>query len=103
MKKDAPEGTPLISLKQHNKDRYIDQFRKTQAAFFAKPSTMKEVAKAVGIDRANACWYVRDLRQAGAIWLIRKGECPITHYPSVGFYSTNPKYAAKLPKQLSLF
>ena len=104
MKKDAPESTPLISLKQEqHKDTHLDQFNQTKAAFFSTPRTMMEVARMVGIDRANVCWYVRNLRKANGIYLIRKGDCPETHWPGVGFYSTDPKYAAKQPKQLSLF
>ena len=99
----APEGAPDNSLKTQRKDTYSDQFRKCQVAFYAKPSTMMEVARQVGCDRANVCWYLRDLRRAGRVWLIRKGTCPITRWDGVGFWSTNEKYAEGQPKQLELF
>jgi len=103
-KKEAPsEGATFVSVEIQRKDTKLYQFQQTQVAFFSEPKTMMQAAKQVGIDRANVCWYVRDLRKEAAIWLIRKGICPITRADSVGFYSTNPKYAENLPKQLSLF
>jgi len=98
-KKEAAEA----ATETQHKDTKLYQFQQTQVAFFSLPATMMQVAKAVGIDRANVCWYVRELRNAGAIWLIRKGTCPITRWDGVGFYSTNPKYAEGLPQQLKLF
>lgn len=86
-----------------HKDKKLDQLKQTQLAFYAEPVTMMEVARNVGIDRANVCWYVRDLRKAGVIWLIRKGICPVTRWPGVGFWTTNPKFTEGQPKQLSLF
>ncbi len=103
-KKGAPESAPLDSLKQQqDKGKHLDQLKQTQLAFFTEPSTMMEVARKVGIDRANVCWYVRDLRKVGAIWLVRKGVCPITRYPGVGFWTTDPKLVENQPVQLSLF
>ncbi len=91
-KKGAPESAPLNSLKQQqDKDKHLDQLKQTQLAFFPEPKTMMQVAREVGIDRANVCWYERDLRRAGAIWLVRIGRCPITHHPRVKFFTTNPK------------
>ena len=98
----APESAP-VSFETQRKDTHYYQFQQTQVAFFSEPRTMMWTAKQVGIDRANVCWYVRDLRTAGAIWLIRKGKCPITHAKGVGFWTTNPKYAEGLPQQLKLF
>ena len=96
-------GAATVSLESQRKDTHFDQLKQTQIAFFAQPQTMMQIARQVGIDRANVCWYVRDLRKAGAIWLIRKGICPITRADGVGFWSTNPKFAESLPKQLELF
>ena len=101
-KKGTPEGAP-VSFETQHKDTKLYQFQQTQVAFFSSPATMMQVAKAIGIDRANVCWYVRDLRKVGAIWLIRKGTCPVTRWDGVGFWTTNPKYAEGLPKQLTLF
>ena len=98
----APESAP-VSLEHQRKDTKLYQLQQTQVAFFSEPKTMKQVSEQVGIDRANVCWYVRDFRMAGAIWLIRKGICPITRADGVGFWTTNPKYAEGLPKQLTLF
>ena len=102
-KKEAPcEGAPVNSETQH-KDTHFFQFQRTQIVFFEQPRTMMEAAKIVGCDRANTCRYVATMRKEGVIWLIRKGTCPVTRWDGVGFWSTNPKYAEKLPVQLSLF
>ena len=96
--KKAPEGAPT-----QGKDTHIDQFNQTKAAFFSEPKTMMMAAKEINVDRSNICWYIRDLRKINAVWIVKVDKCPITGYPHVGFYSTDPKYAAKQPKQLSLF
>ena len=102
LKSPAQDGQGLI--KQQDKGtNYFAQLQKTQMEFFSSPKTMMQVAKSIGIDRANICWFVRDLRKAGAIWLVRKGPCPITRYPTVGFYTTNSKIVETQPKQLTLF
>ena len=99
-KKEAPEGA---TIETQRKDTYSDQFSKTQIAFFVKPSTMMEVARQIGCDRANVCWYLRDLRKAGRVWITRIGMCPVTRHRRVQFWTTNPKYVENLPKQLELF
>ena len=99
-KKEAPEGA---ATETRGKDTNYFQFQQTQIAFFSQPVTMMQAAKSVGIDRANVCRYVATLRKEGAIWLIRKGICPVTRWTGVGFYSTNPEYAKNQPQQLKLF
>ena len=102
-KKEAPCEGATVNSETQGKDTIYYQFQQTQVAFFAQPQTMMQIARQIGIDRANVCWYVRELRKACAIWLIRKGKCPITKCNGVGFWTTNPKYADNLPVQLSLF
>ena len=102
-KTSEPEGSPEISLESQDKDRHFRQLQQTQIAFFSQPITMMQAAKKVGVDRANVCRYVDVMRKAGAIWIIRKGTCPITRDRRVQFLSTNPKYAEGQPKQLELF
>ena len=96
--KKAPEGAPT-----QGKDKYLNQLKQTQIAFYREPVTMKQVTVTTGIVREHICRYVKTLKKANAIWLIRIGKCPITGHPRVQFLTTDPKYAANLPKQLSLF
>jgi hypothetical protein len=98
----VPESAPVISLESRNKDTKLYQLQQTQLAFFSQPKTMMQVAKQVGVDRANTCRYVATMRKVGAIWLVRKGICPVTRWPGVGFYTTNPILAPKHPVQLQL-
>ena len=85
------------------KDKYLNQLKQAQIAFFEYPKTMKMVAKQINCDRANVCRYKATMSKSGAIWLISKGVCPITRHAGVGFYSTNPSYAESLPVQSKLF
>jgi len=81
----------LPDLKNTHKDtRFLAQMQTVFAEFAKKPQTMKEVEVRTGIDRASICWYVRDMRKSHTIARIAVGQCPITGYPTVGFYTTNP-------------
>lgn len=42
------------------------------------PKTMLQVANETGIERANICWEVHDLRKQGAIYHLGRGICPIS-------------------------
>ena len=86
-----------------SKDTKLYQLQQIQIAFFSHPKTMMQASRQVGIDRANTCRYVAEMRKAEAIWPIRKGICPITKHSGVVFYSTNSKYAENLPQQAKLF
>ena len=97
------KATKAATIETRGKDTHYFQFQQTQAAFFSQPQTMKQVACTTGIDRSNICRYVASLRKESTIWLIRKGICPITRHPGVGFYSTNPKFVENQPQQLNLF
>lgn len=81
------EGLPPII---HENKHFLQQFQTVFAEFARQPQTMKEVEVRTGIDRAYICWYVRAMRKAKTIAKLRVGPCPITHYPYVGFYTTNP-------------
>ena len=102
-KTSTPEGAPAMCAKSSDKDTHYSQINKTQIAFFDKPKTMKQAYVATGIVREHICRYVKKLSEEGALWLMYKGRCPITHRNGVKFFSSDPEYAAKLPKQLSLF
>ena len=86
-----------------DKDNHYFQFQRTQIEFFRTPATMMQIAKTVGCDRANICWFVRDLRRADAIWVTRIGICPVTRHSRVKFWTTNPKFVESQPQQPKLF
>ena len=81
----------------HFKNQYLKAF----AGFFSQPMTMKELSVATGIDRANLCRYVRLMRLAGIIAVVKRTYCSITKHLA-NKYTTNPEL---FPKniQLSLF
>ncbi len=86
--------------KRSSKDmKYLIQY---DAAYegFKRPCTMKELSVRLGIDRANICWYVREMRKLGLIAVIKKVWCSITKHKA-NQYTTNP---ALMPKpQPTLF
>jgi hypothetical protein len=67
----------------------VNQFKQVYESFYATPSTMMEVAKRVGIDRANICWYCRDFRNNGYFFVIRQRICSITNHRAQEL-TTNP-------------
>ena len=55
---------------------------------FQYPRTMLDVARETGIERSHICWYVHDLRKAGAIYPVKRGLCPISKTRAT-FYTTS--------------
>jgi len=62
---------------------------------------MLQVAQITGIERANICRHVANLREQSKIAVAKDGYCPITRHRA-GFLTTDP---AKFPQpsQLNLF
>lgn len=82
------------------KDKHFQaQFSRIYNGFF-QPKTMKELSIITGIDRANICRYVRTMRKAGTIAVVRKRYCSITKHLA-GVYTTDPKLIPA--KQPTLF
>ena len=98
----AHESTPA-NFETQGKDSHFLQLQKTQVGFFSDPSTMLMVAKKTGIERASICRYCATLRKEGALWIVKIGRCPISGYPRVNFYTTDPRLVENQPKQLTLF
>lgn len=67
-----------------------------------KPMTRYEIAKALGVERANICRYVGHMLKDGIVQVHHVGVCPISHYPNVQFLTSNPALFPK-ERQLSLF
>ena len=89
-------------LNSNGKDKYFqDQFSKVYKGFFEQPQSMKMLSIKLNIDRANICWYCRELRKNQQIGIARKGICSITKQV-VNFYTTNPEFFLTT-NQLNLF
>lgn len=67
---------------------YRTQLATVCHAFKFEPLTMLQVAYGTGIERAGICWYVRILRKAKKIALVKIDYCPITKHKA-GFYTTD--------------
>ena len=91
---------PHLSIKRHRqhkvtqknesrKDKTVikNQFRKVYQCFSTGPKTMLQVAHLTGIERANICRYVAELRKSDRISFIKYGLCPISKHRA-GFYET---------------
>jgi hypothetical protein len=75
---------------QQGKDKGLkDQLSKVYKGFFEQPQSMKMLSIRLNIDRANICWFCRDLRKTYKIDIAKKGVCKITNRV-VNFYTTNP-------------
>ena len=89
------------SYKQGKDTNFIDQFKRVYKGFFEQPQSMKMLSVKLNIDRANICWYCRDLREINQIDIAKKGVCKITKRV-VNFYTTNPDFFLQ-SNQLKLF
>ncbi len=70
-------------------------------AFRKSPATMLMIARQTGIERANICRYVAEMRKADRIFLVRKGLCPITRH-TANFLTTNEAFRQSI-KDWTLF
>jgi hypothetical protein len=77
------------SYKQGKDKGLKDQLSKVYKGFFEQPQSMKMLSIRLKIDRANICWFCRDLRKSNKIDIAKKGVCKITNRV-VNFYTTNP-------------
>lgn len=89
------------SYKQGKDKNILDQFSKVYKGFFEKPQSMKMLSVRLDIDRANICWFCRELRKSNKIDIAKKGICKITNRV-VNFYTTNPDLFFK-SNQLKMF
>jgi hypothetical protein len=92
-------NAPYLSLNSYHKDNNINQLQRVYSTLFARPMTMYEVALITGIERANVCRYVAELRKSNSIAVVRLGICPITRHDGVQFLTTNP---ALFPQETQL-
>lgn len=103
-------GHERLSVEDHFKDidnfllfkdfpDNINQLQRVYSTLFARPMTMYEVALTTGIERANVCRYVAELRKSNNIAVVRLGICPITRHGRVQFLTTNP---ALFPQETQL-
>jgi hypothetical protein len=86
-----------------SKDKeFKQQLKIVFEAFYSRPATMLMISKETGIYRANICRYVAKYRKQGAIFLIKKGLCPISKHPA-SFLTTNPELFTPIVEQLKFF
>lgn len=89
------------SFNQGENNKFKDQLSKVYKGFFKQPQSMKMLSIKLNIDRANICWFCRDLRKSHKIDIAKKGVCKITNRV-VNFYTTNPDLFQQ-SKQLKMF
>lgn len=91
--------TPSLSLNAQLKDTKIPEIVRTLLALSIKghPQTMKMVAEATNIDRANLCRYFSIYKRCGKIAFVKKGLCHISNHKA-GFYSITEKGGMELCK-----
>jgi len=76
------------------------QIQKVAEAFRKAPATMLMIARQTGIERANICRYVAEMRKADQIFYVRKGYCQLTRH-TANYLTTNEAYRPK--KDWTLF
>lgn len=90
------------SLNKHREDKqFKDQLKRVVEGFFKEPQSMKMLSVKLKIDRANICWFCRELRKENKIGIFKKGICAITKH-RVNYYTTNPELFSK-SNQTTLF
>lgn len=94
-------NAPSVSVYGNNKDTKINQLQKVYSTLFVRPMTRLEVAQLTGIERANVCRYVAELRKQNNVEVVRLGVCPITKHSRVQFLTTNPELSPQ-KKQLDI-
>ncbi len=92
-------NTSYNHLSKSNKNKA--QFNKVFECFYNEPQSMKMVSVKLNIDRANVCWYCRELRKNNQIDIVKKAICSVTKQ-MVNYYTTNPELF-KISNQLRLF
>jgi hypothetical protein len=97
-------NTQSLNYKSYKQGKYKnlkDQFSKVYKGFFEQPQSMKMLSEKLKIDRANICWFCRDLRKSNKIDIAKKGVCKISKRV-VNFYTTNPDLFSQ-SNQLKMF
>jgi len=94
---ESTNNNPLYKRQDKN-----TQLQAVYKALYERPCTMKEVFVKTGVLREFVCWYCRELRLAGRLYLLKKRKCSITG-EVVKEFTTNEKFVPEFPKQLKLF
>jgi predicted molibdopterin-dependent oxidoreductase YjgC len=90
-------GESSMTAQRYKNKSFVNQRKRVFAYYQKGMFTMKMVSVATGIDRANICRIVSELKMSDSIFLVRKGYCQITKYKA-GYYSTNPIYRPITPQ-----
>lgn len=92
---------PISSIIQDEDKYFQSQASVIFQSFFKSPKTMKMVEVETGIDRANICRRVSELRELKKIAIVETKLCEITKHRA-GYLTTNPELFPK-DNQLKLF
>ena len=87
----------VIKKKEHHKE-----IKKVLLYYKRHHNTTLGAARDLGIERANVCWYVKDLMDMGFIQVIYRAPDYKTGF-FAKFYSANPAEWKENYKQLNLF
>jgi predicted transcriptional regulator len=94
---------PLFNGQRENTSKSSDsQLKNTYKALLSKPMTMLELAKCIGVERANICRYISMLLRENKIALINQRKCTISGHNNVYEYTANSDLFP-LSNQLEMF
>ena len=87
--------------KDTEKAHRITQERLVFEAMKGRPVTMLMASHATGVERANICRIVADLRKRGMIWKVYIIKCEITKHKA-GYYTTDRLTALNIYKRAKI-
>jgi hypothetical protein len=103
MKKSKRPAQVQGQSQNRDKDKqFRDQFQTVYQSLLVQPKTMLQVSRETNIERANICWYVRDMREHDQVAVIKHGICPVSRHRA-GFLTTDPNLFPLQSVQPTLF
>lgn len=87
---------------QNEGKEFQSQARRIYKSFFDRPKTMKMCEVETGIDRANICRRVGELKELKRIAVVKLDTCKISGFSRVQYLTTNPDLFPE-DNQLRLF
>lgn len=79
-------------MDKETKRRQLDRVHDLLRSPNPEGYTRMQIALCLGIERASVCRRIADLRDAGQVWILRKGIDPITK-ERAEFLTANPDVA----------
>lgn len=84
------KGQSKSQRKDTENQRFRAQKKRVYSSFSKYPKTMKQVSKETNIMRSNICRYIALWRKTDKIGVAKYGRCPVTKWPNVTFFTTDP-------------